>query len=268
MGVDAGDYDNDGDEDLFLAHLTQEPNTIYRNNGRGQFEDATVTTGLGAASWEATGFGTRFIDYDNDGWLDVLVLNGAVKHIEALVRAGDPYPIHQPNQLFRNLGPGQGPGGDGVVRFEEVTARAGAAFHDSEVSRGAAVGDVDNDGDADVLVANNAGPARLLLNRVGQRRPWLGLRLLERDGRRDALGAWVEVVRPRSGSLWRRSSTGGSYASAGDPRVLVGLGDDPEVARDPVEEVRVRWPGGARERFAVDGVGRYLTLREGTGDAL
>ncbi len=251
MGVDAGDYDNDGDEDIFLAHLIQETNTLYRNTGRGQFEDMTVTAGLGTPSWEFTSFGTAFFDYDGDGWLDLLVLSGAVKHVEALVRAGDPHPLHQPNQLFRNLGDG---------RFAETTAAAGSVFALSEVSRGAAFGDLDNDGDADVLLANNAGPARVLLNR-SEGHHWLGMRFVGASGR-DMLGAWVEVVRP-AGSLWRRVSTGGSYASASDPRVLVGLGTDPEAG-----EVRVQWPGGRRERFAVDGVDCYLTLREGSGDAI
>ena len=257
MGVDAADFDNDGDEDLFLAHLTQETNTLYRNSGGGQFHDATVATGLAAPSWEATGFGTAFFDIDNDGWLDILVLNGAVKVIEALARAGDPHPIHQPNQLFRNLGNG---------RFEEVTARAGEAFARSEVSRGAAFGDIDNDGDTDLLVGNNHGPARLLLNTTGQDTPSLGLRLLLGNGR-DALGAWVEVLgadgAPR---LWRRVSTGGSYASANDPRILAGLGEDPAVTG-----VRVRWPDGAWERFEVDAAaiqgGGYVTLRQGEGES-
>ena len=251
MGVDAGDFDNDGDEDLFLAHLTQETNTLYRNLGSGQFEDATVSTGLGTPSWEATGFGTAFFDYDNDGWLDVLVLNGAVKVIEALARAEDPYPIHQPNQLFRNLGNGT---------FEEVTAQAGPGFAHSEVSRGAAFGDLDNDGDTDVVLANNAAPARILVNRTGTDNHWLGLRLIDGNGR-DALGAWVEVATD-AGSLWRRVQAGGSYASARDPRLLVGLGSSSTVI-----EVRVLWPDGSREIFRPEGIDRYHTLEEGSGVA-
>ncbi len=257
MGVDAGDVDNDGDEDLFLAHLTQETNTLYRNSGGAQFEDATVTTGLGAPSLEATGFGTAFFDYDNDGWLDLLVLNGAVKHVEALARAGDPYPLHQPNQLFRNLAGEPG----GQLRFEEVTGRAGSVFALSEVSRGAAFGDLDNDGDVDVVIGNNAGPARILENRAAAGHSWLGLRLLGPGGR-DMLGAWVEVVRAGAPPLWRRLRTGGSYASARDPRLLVGLGE-----ATAVEAVRVRWPSGAGEVFTVPGIDRYVTLREGEGEA-
>ena len=251
MGVDAGDFDNDGDEDLFLSHLTQETNTLYRNSGGGRFEDSTTVSGLGAPSWEATGFGTAFFDIDNDGWLDLLVLNGAVKVIEAQARANDPYPLHQPNQLYRNLGEG---------RFEEVTARGGEVFGLSEVSRGAAFGDVDNDGDTDVVLGNNNGPARLLLNQTDDRNHWLGLRLLGTQGR-DALGAWVEVGGAEGSRWWRRVTAGGSYASARDPRILLGLGEATEVT-----SVSVHRPDGERETFPVPGVDRYLVLRQGLGE--
>ena len=253
MGVDAGDYDNDGDEDLFLSHLNQETNTLYRNAGGARFEDATINTGLGMPSWDATGFGTAFLDFENDGKLDLLVLNGAVKIIEALVRRNDPHPLHLPNQLFKNIGGG---------RFEEATAQGGPVFTLSEVSRGAAVGDLDNDGDTDVVVANNAGPARLLLNQIGDQNHWLGLRLVGRDGR-DMLGAWVEIVLAEGESLWRRVSSGGSYASARDPRVLVGLGET-----ESVREVRVQWPDGSRESFTIPEIDHYMTLSLGAGQPL
>jgi hypothetical protein len=252
MGVDAADFDNDGDEDLFMTHLVAETNTIYTNDGSGMFEDTTVRSGLGAPSWSRTSWGTRFIDVDNDGWLDLLVVSGAVRTIEELARKGDPYPFHEPNQLFRNLGGGS---------FEEVTAQAGGVFELSEVSRGAAFGDVDNDGDTDVLILNNNGPVRLLRNDIGQASRWLGLRLVGRgDPPRDMLGAWVAVERPGRATLWRRAGTAGSFASANDPRVLVGLGDDATRPR-----VRVVWPDGASELFSDLAVGRYTTLRQGAG---
>src|SRR6202040_3986574 len=124
-------------------------------------------------------------------------------------QAHDPFPLHQRKQLFRNLGNGH---------FEDVTRAAGAAFELSEVGRGAAFGDVDNDGDTDVVVANNNGPLRLLINNIGNRRHWLGLRLVGAGGR-DMVGARVEVVRKGRSSLWRRARADGSYASANDPRV-------------------------------------------------
>jgi hypothetical protein len=231
MGVTAGDFDSDGDEDLFLTHLDRETNTLYRNDGEGFFEDATVRVGLGQPSWKATGFGTAWLDFDNDGWLDLVTANGAVHVPEE--GAGDRlFPLDQPNQLFRNLGDG---------RFEEVTDRAGAVFGLSEVSRGLATGDVDNDGDVDILLVNNSAPTRLLVNRLGQRRSWVGLRLTEGTPPRDALGARVGLVLSGSRTLWRRVSTGGSYASASDPRLRVGLADFAGALA-----VRVHWPDGSR----------------------
>lgn len=251
MGVDAADLDNDGDEDLFMTHLTGEYNTLYLNDGSGLFEDRTSEYGLAVASTPYTAFGTAWIDYDNDSWLDLVVLNGAVTVIESLAKAGSRYPLNQPNQLFHSRG-GRG--------FEDVTADGGAALALSEVSRGAAVGDLDNDGDTDVVVFNNNGQLRVLRNDVGNRRPWLGLRLLDAAGRRDALGARVAVLRRGQPPLWRRVRSDGSYCSANDPRVLVGLG-----GKDAIEGVMVQWPNGRRERWKAPPVGRYTTLRQGTG---
>jgi enediyne biosynthesis protein E4 len=252
MGVDAGDFDNDGDEDLFITEQTGEGHNLYVNDGSGVFEDQSSRSGLAAASLSYTGFGTAWFDYDNDGWLDLLTVNGAVQTIQALAQARDPFPLHQRKQLFRNLRNG---------RFEDVTASAGAAFQLSEVGRGAAFGDIDNDGDTDVVVANNNGPLRLLINNVGNRRHWLGLRLVDHSAKRDMLGARVEIVRNREPvRLWRRARSDGSYASANDPRVLVGLGDSTETPT-----VRVRWPDGRLEEWANVPIDRYVTLAERGG---
>ena len=129
MGVDVSDFDGDGDEDIFITHLRRQTNTIYVNEGGGWFSDQTLATGLGASSFPYTSFGTAWVDYDNDGLLDLLIANGAVQTIEALALANDPYPLHQPNQLFRNVGGG---------KFEEASSEAGPAFEMSEVTRGAA----------------------------------------------------------------------------------------------------------------------------------
>ena len=262
MGVDAGDFDADGDDDLFMTHLTTETNTLYINDGSGLFQDGTARAGLGAPSVAYTGFGTAWLDVDNDGWLDLLVVNGAVqatdqrfaiRTLDVDLQPGESLPLHQPNQLFRNLGNGQ---------FEEVTRRAGAAFELSEVSRGAAFGDVDNDGDQDVLVTNNNGRARLLINNVGHHNRWIGLRLVGGPGPRDMLGARVGVFRDVGPTLWRRARADGSYASANDPRVLVGLGEAAAVRR-----VRVIWPSGREEEWTDIAVDRWLTLTEGTGQS-
>ena len=265
MGVAAGDVDADGDTDLFMTHLIRETNTLYLNDGQGFFEDRTMVSGLGAASLSYTSFGTAFFDYDNDGRLDLLVASGAVTKLpsiwspspgsEAKPRAPGEFPLDLPNQLFRNLGP-QG----GAVKFADVTAVAGEAMALAAVSRAAAVGDADNDGDADVLIVNNGGPVHLLLNEVGQRRHWLGLRLVGGEAPRDQLGARAAVLRGGRAPLWRRVAVEGSYNSAHDPRLLFGLGDD-----DDVDGVRVVWPDGSVEQWDDVAVGRYTTLVQGTG---
>lgn len=252
MGVDAADVDGDGDEDLFMTHLAGETNTFFENEGDGLFLDRTAATALGPASVDRTAFGAGFLDWDNDGLQDVMVVNGAVTVIEEQARRGEAYPLAQPNQLFRNRG---------GLQYEEVTDEAGEVFRHQEVSRGLAFGDVDGDGDTDALLANNSGPARLLVNRVGQERSWIGLRLV--DGERDALGAWVEVHRKGAPAVGRRVRTDGSYASARDPRVRVGLGDGGAVTK-----VVVRWVDGAAEEWTDVPVGRYTTLKRGTGEAV
>jgi hypothetical protein len=232
MGLAAGDLDADGDQDLFMTHLRGETNTLYLNDGRGLFQDRTVPSGLGPPSVEATGFGTGLVDYDNDGRLDLLVANGAVTLLEDLVRRGDPYPMHEPNQLFHNAG---------GLRFRAVPpSEAGPALALSEVSRGVAFGDVDEDGDADAVVSNNAGPPRLLMNRVGQDSAWLAVSLVRRRG---GSGDVRVEVRTATGARWLRSRTDGSYASAQSPRVRIGLGEHAE----PVPAVRFHWPGGVEE---------------------
>jgi hypothetical protein len=251
MGVDAGDFDNDGDEDVFITNLTSEGHTLYLNDGTGRFDDAGTRSGIRPASLPYTGFGAAWFDFDNDGWLDVLTVNGAVRMIESLARSGDPFPLHQPPQLFRNLGTG---------RFEDVSARAGAVFRKSTVARGAAFGDIDNDGDVDVLVGNNSGPAELLINQIGQRNHWIGISVVGRETRRDMLGARVGVVTSNGRTYWRRARSDGSYASANDPRVLVGLGASTERPR-----VRVLWPNGATEEWSNVAVDTWTTLKEGGG---
>jgi len=247
MGVDAGDFDGNGTEDIFVTHLMEETNTLYVNLGRAVFEDRTREAGLGMPGRRFTGFGTLFFDYDNDGWLDLLVTNGAVQLLPDLVRKKDPFPLGQPSQLFRNTG---------NKRFVEIIEQAGPSFQLLEVGRGAAFGDVDNDGDTDVLITNNNGPARLLLNQAENRNHWLGMRLVGKTGR-DMLGAQVIVVVSKNNILRRRARTDGSYLSANDPRVLVGLG-----AAASVEVVRVRWPDGSVAEWKSPALDQYVTLKE------
>jgi hypothetical protein len=267
MGIDAGDFDNDGDEDLFITELVGQGHDLYVNDGSGVFEDRSARAGIRLPSLPFTGFGAGWIDIDNDGWLDLVTVNGAVtQNIEALAR-NEPFSLQQRKQVFRNLGNGQ---------FEDATSAAGAVFQIPEVSRGLAFGDIDNDGDVDMVVGNDSGPLRLLINNIGNRKHWVGLRMIvarPSQGRvdggperpalqrgRDAIGARVAVTAANGRTLWRRAHTDGSYASASDPRVVVGLGD----AQGPVK-VRVIWPDGKSEIFDGVATDKYTTLEQGHG---
>jgi hypothetical protein len=259
MGIASDDYDNDGDEDLFVTNLIGESHALYVNDGRGNFEDARGRSGLVAAVSAYTGFGTKWFDYDLDGKLDLFIANGAVNIVEAL--RGQPFPFHQIDQLFRQVDGG---------KYVETTSAAGPALKLSEVGRGAAFGDVDNDGDVDVLVTNNNGPVRLLLNEA--RSPgntsskngaggWLTIRL-DQPGNRWGFGARVGVERRGLPTLWRRVGTDGSYLSASDARVHFGLRT---VPAGRVDGVVVEWPDGQRERWTGVAVDRAITLKRGEG---
>ena len=249
MGVDAGDYDNDGDEDLFVTNWLSQMNILYTNAGGGLFRDRKASSGLGSPSLAKTGFGTAWFDYDNDGWLDLMTANGGVAAVASQMRAGDPFPYRMTNDLYR---------GDGRGRFEQVSEEGGAPFASMRVSRGAAVGDIDNDGDPDVVIGNDAGPLELLVNDGRNRNHWIGLRLLDTAGRRDMLGTRVTVERADGVTLHRRARSDGSYASASDPRVLAGLGSSSAPPR-----VRIRWPDGTVQDVGEVPVDRWTTVRQG-----
>jgi enediyne biosynthesis protein E4 len=253
MGVDAGDLMGRGFEDLVVTNLTGEYADLYANNGKGWFDDVSYESGIALETRRYTGFGVSMVDYDNDGWLDLLIVNGAVKSIEEQARKGRLYPLGQSNLLLHNNGNG---------RFEDVSSRAGTAFSLLEVGRGAAFGDIDNDGDVDVLLVNNNGPARLLINNVGHRKPWIGFRMVGEKYHRDMLGTRVAVFRRNGPTLWRRVHSDGSYCSSNDPRVLFGLGDAPEITK-----VQAHWISGRVEEWTGLPLGKYTTLREGSGSA-
>jgi hypothetical protein len=249
MGVASGDPDADGDEDLFITNIVAETFVLYENDGKATFDDARVRWGVSAPTAPFTGFGTDWIDYDNDGWLDLFIANGAVNVIEA--QRGTPAPFRMRNQLLRNVG---------SKRFVDVTADAGAAFARAEIGRGAAFGDIDNDGDVDIVVTTNGGPVRLLIN---QARPhgshhWLRVKLEQEGGNRYAFGARVGVERAGQPTLWRRIRTDGSYLSANDVRAHFGLGRS-----ERVDAVVIEWPDGTRERRTDVGVDREIRILRG-----
>jgi hypothetical protein len=252
MGIASGDFDVDGDEDLFVTNIIGETFALYVNDGKGNFDDARIRTGLAAPTAAYTGFGTDWFDYDNDGLLDLFVANGAVNVIES--QRGQPVPFRMKDQLFHNVG----------GRFQEASAEGGPAFAQPNVARGAAFGDIDNDGDVDVVVTRNNGPVMLLLNQAphdAASNHWLQLRLEQPSGNRFALGAWVGVERGTKPTLWRRVRTDGSYLSASDVRLHFGLGGSPAVTG-----ISVQWPDGQKEHWpAVDKVDRSIVLRRGSG---
>jgi hypothetical protein len=249
MGIASGDFDQDGDEDLFITNIIGETYAFYENDGRGNFEDVRTRVGLAAPTAAFTGFGTDWFDYDNDGWLDLFVTNGGVNLIEA--QRGQPFPFRMRNQLFRNTGTG---------RFEETSAAGGPAFARAEIGRAAAFGDIDNDGDVDIVVTNNGGPVRLLINQAAGDRKSLQIKLEQPPPNAAAIGAWVGVERAGKKTLWRRLKTDGSYLSANDPRLHFGLG--PSAA---VDAIVVQWPDATRERFTSLPAGRSVTLQRGKG---
>jgi hypothetical protein len=249
MGVAVGDSDGDGDSDIFITNITGETHAFYENLGRGRFEDRRLTTGLAAATRAYTGFGTDWFDYDNDGLLDLFVANGAVT-IGEVVR-GDRFPFRQRNLLLHNVG---------GKRFQDVTAEGGTAFEPAFVGRGAAFGDVDNDGDLDVLVTNNGGPVRLLLNETGAERPSLQVTLVGVADNRQGLGARVGMQHDDGTTIWRLARTDGSYLSASDPRLHFGL-----ASAGKVRGIVVEWPRSGREVWRGIELDGPLTLRQGTG---
>ena len=247
MGVIAADFDNDGDEDLLLTHNTFETNTLYLNNGKGLYLDATNRYGLGHYSIPFTGFGLSWADFDHDGMLDIFIANGAVTVMEEL--RGRPYPFQQENQYFKGATNG----------FEILEGGRVWGELEPQVSRGLATGDIDLDGDLDIVISNNNGPARLYLNKVTETQ-WLRVKLAGKKSNRKGLGARVGLYFEDGTSIWRRMQRDGSYLSSSEATVHFGLGGS--VA---IQHLEVHWPGMIKERFPVQEINSTITLAEGTG---
>lgn len=244
MGVDMGDYDNDGDYDLFVTNFQWETNTLYKNLGDGTFVDETFLAGLGKGSIAYLSWGTRFFDADNDGDRDLFIANG---HLESDVEQYENATFPQRNQLFLNTGDG---------RFEEYV-EDGGALSLKRVSRGAAFGDYDDDGDIDVLVANVATAPTLMRN-DGASGHYVRLRLTGRDSNRAGIGARVEVTSGESQVQTAEVRSGASFLSQSDLRLHFGLGTAPSI-----ERVVVHWPSGLVEEYANLGIDQEHQLVEG-----
>lgn len=247
MGVVAEDFDNDGDEDLLMTHNIQETNTLYLNGGNGLFLDATNRHGLGNSSLPYTGFGIAWADFDHDGQLDVFVANGAVAVMEE--QRGSPFPFLQANQFYRGTG----------KAFESTGQLEAWGNVDPQVSRGLATGDIDLDGDLDVVIANCNGPARLYLNQTGGD-SWLRVMLEGQQRNRFGIGSRVGLCFDDGTCSWRRIHRDGSYLSSGEPVAHFGVAKPSSVSH-----LEVRWASERRERHPVLSLGTTMAVEEGTG---
>jgi len=242
MGVTAGDYDHDGKLDIFITNFADEYNTLYHNDGKNSFTDLSYAAKVAAVSLPLVGWGTKFFDYDNDGWVDLFVANGHV------------YPqlpgYRQPRLLHRN---------NRDSTFTEVSAEFGAVLTENRASRGVAFGDIDNDGDIDLLIADLDGPPQLLRNDGANANNSIMIRTVGTKSNRSGIGARVTVV---SGDLTQTDEvrSGDSYISQSDLRLHFGL-----EKRTKVDSIQVRWPSGTVDKISNVGVNRIITIKEGIG---
>ena len=245
MGADAADYDRSGRPHLLVGNFSNQMIALYHNEGNMLFVDEAPRSSVGRDSLLTLAFGVFFFDYDLDGWPDIFVANG---HIEEEIENVQPkVTFAQPPHLFRNLGGG---------RFQEATATAGADLAKPMVARGAAYGDYDRDGDLDILVSTNDGPARLLRNDGGNANNWLAVKLRGTRSNASALGAVVRV-KSAGGEQWQTVKSGSSYCSQSQLALTFGLG------RDTAAEVTIKWPSGLRQRLGRQAVNRWLNVQEG-----
>ena len=249
MGISVADYDRDGQLDVVVTNFSDDYNTIYHKDAGGVFTDVSKASKTADVSMPYVGWGTRFFDYDNDGWLDLLVVNG---HVYPQIEGAYPGGMYRQRKLlYRN-------NRDGT--FAEVTATLGAALLERRASRGAAFGDYDEDGDVDVVVNDLDGPPMLLRNDGGAKLGhWINLRLIGTKSNRNAVGARVWLTSGRA-TLVQEVYSGDSYISHSDRRLHFGLG---EATR--IETVTIRWPNGITEKLSNLPIDRVVTIKEGAG---
>jgi hypothetical protein len=246
MGVDFSDYDNDGRPDVFVTDLSNERYRLFRHNGDGSFRDVTNASGVGGATLPFAGWSTRFFDYDNDGWKDIFVAQGHV--MDTIEKTAPNLRYLQPPLLLRNES----------GRFVRVAA--GEPFKYDWAGRGAAFGDLDNDGDVDVVVSNVGQKAFVLRNDGGNRKNWLGIATVGTRSNRDCIGCRIKVVSPSGLTQFFTINTAVGYLSASDKRLIVGLGDE-TMAR----LVEIRWPSGTVQKMDNVKAGQTIVAKEPDG---
>jgi enediyne biosynthesis protein E4 len=229
MGVDFSDYDNDGLPDLLITDLANQMYALYRNSGDGTFNYETYSSGIGRITMAHSGWGIRFFDFDNDGWKDLLIVQG--HDLDNIELTFPNLRYREPMLLIRNTG----------KAFVNVSADAGSIFKQAWVARGLAVGDIDNDGRMDAVVTTNDGPLHILRNLTDSRNHWIKLRLVGHRSNRDAIGAEVSL-RTAKGSQFAIVTTASSYLSASDKRLHFGLGEE-----SLVKSIEIRWPSGLKQ---------------------
>jgi hypothetical protein len=245
MGADSADYDRSGRPHLLVGNFSNQMLGLYHNEGTGLFVDEGPSSSVGRASLLTLAFGVFFFDYDLDGYPDIFAANGHID--EEINRVQPKVRYQQPPLLFRNLG---------QRRFENVSAAMGAEFNRPIVARGAAYADYDHDGDLDVIISTNNGPAYLFRNDGGNRNHWLNVRLIGTKSNRSAIGAVVRIE-SASGKQWNMVRSGSSYCSQSDLALTFGLGQDTKVS-----QVQIEWPSGTKQQLNNISVNQFLTIEE------
>jgi hypothetical protein len=255
MGIALGDVDGDGLFDILMTHLTEETHTLWKQGPVGQFLDSTALAKLSSPLYRGTGFGTVLADLNNDGYLDLAVVNGRVSRNRALAKTESGLDefwnnYAERNQLFAN---------DGKGHFKDISESNAPFCGPNAVSRGLAYGDLRNNGGMDLLVTAVSGPARLYRNAVNPRGHWLGIRAIDPALHRDAYGAELRIF--AGDRRWLRGiNPGSSYLCSNDPRAHFGLG-----AVDQIDKIEIVWPDGSEEVFPGSGVDKYIELQKGNG---
>jgi hypothetical protein len=244
MGADFADYNNDGLPDIVVTDLANQRYALYKNEGDGAFSYATIGSGLGQLSMLHSGWGVRFLDFDNDGWKDLLIAQG--HDLDTVELTSPNLRYREPMILARNTGSG----------FVDVSAESGSVFQQPWVARGMAIGDIDNDGRVDAVVATNDGGLHILHNETSTANHWLTLKLVGHKSNRDAIGAEIRL-KSSAGLQMVTVATGGSYLSSSDKRAHFGLGADTSVA-----SIEIRWPSGIVQTLREIAADQFLQVDE------